>query len=244
MLDVLKRILRHPVRSIKHPGSVFRPTTWCNDAYVEFLRSKGAIIGSGTRFISPVNCNVDIGRADYITIGSNCCLSFATILAHDYSWYTLLDSCHEILPDSGGKVSIGNNCFIGYQALILKGTTIGNNCIIGARSVVKGNVPSNTVWAGVPARQICTIDEFYKKRKNDAVKDALYRRDHIRNTKKRDPHMADMGFFGFLFLERTEKNYDIYLKELEFNGIKDCPPVRYHFFNSDPIMSFECFLKM
>lgn len=244
MFDVLKRIFNHPLQSIKHPGSILQPTTWCNEAFVSYLRSKGAIIGEGTRFISPANCNVDVGRTDYITIGENCCLSFATILAHDYSWYTLLRSCNDLLPDSGGEVKIGNNCFIGYQALILKGTTIGDNVIIGARSVVKGEVPSNTVWAGVPARQICTIEEFYQKKKKQAIIDATYRRDHLRKINKRDPNMIEMGFFCFLFLERNENNYIEYIKELEFNGIKDCPLIKSHFFKTEPVMTFEEFLRM
>lgn len=244
MFDILKRIILHPIQSIKHPGSIFHPTTWCNEAYVNHLRSKGAIIGQGTRFISPANCNVDVGRTDYITIGNNCCLSFVTLLAHDYSWYTLLGSCNDLLPDSGGEVQIGNNCFIGYQALILKGSIIGDNVIIGARSVVKGIVPSNTVWAGVPARQICTIEEFYQKKKKKAISDAIYRRDHIRKIKNRNPNKKEMAFFCFLFLDRTEENYIEYIKELEFNGIKDCPSIKYHFFNTEPVMSFEEFLEM
>lgn len=124
------------------------PNCYSSEAYVQYLRKKGAMIGERTRFIAPKKCNVDEGRAEYITIGEDCCLSFVTILAHDYSWYVLFKAYGEMLPDSGGKVVIGNNCFVGYQACILKDTTIGDNVIIGARSVVKGIVPSNTCWGG------------------------------------------------------------------------------------------------
>ena len=110
--------------------------------------------------------------------------------------------------------------------------------------MVKGNIPSNTVWAGVPARQICTIDEFYKKRHAHAIDDAVYRRDHIRKTQKRNPNIEEMGFFSFLFLERSEINYNKYIKDIEFNGVKDCPPVKYHFFNTKPMMSFDDFLNL
>ena len=44
-----------------------------------------------------------------------------------------------------GKVSIGENSWIGANTTILRGTTIGANCVIGAGSVVKGNVPDNTI---------------------------------------------------------------------------------------------------
>lgn len=124
------------------------PHTYSNESYIKWLCSHGAKIGKNTRFIAPKECKVDIGRAEYISIGENCCLSYVTILAHDYSWYILKDTYNEILPDCGGKVIIGNNCFIGYGTTILKNTVIGDNVIIAAGAVVKGIVPSNTIWGG------------------------------------------------------------------------------------------------
>lgn len=229
---------------IRHPGSFLYPHTWCNQAFVDFLREKGAHIGKNTRFIRPEKCTVDFVRADYISIGDNCCLSHANIIAHDYSWYTLLDSKKDLLPDPGGEITIGNNCFIGFEAVILKNTHIGDNVIIGARSVVKGNVPSNTVWAGCPAKQICTIDELYDKRVNSRITDAIYRRDHIRSHFNREARIEDMGLFAYLFLERTEINYDKHIKEIEFNGVKDCGSLRSFFYNTKPVFkSFEEFLQ-
>lgn len=227
-----------------HPTSLLYPNTWSHSVYLKYLRDRGAKIGENTRFVSPNRCTIDPGRLDYIEIGDNCAFSGVSILAHDYSWYTLLGSCNDLLPDPGGRVVIGNNCFIGYQALILKGTTIGDNVIIGARSVVKGNVPSNTVWAGVPARQICTIEEFYQKKVKCRIEDAFYRRDHIRKIKGRDPQISEMGMFACLFLERTKENYDKYIKDIEFNGKKDVEMVRNYFYQSSPLFhSFEEFLK-
>ena len=219
------------------------PHTYCNDAFVKYLRRKGAVIGEKTRFISPKNCLVDEARCDYIKIGKNCCLSFASLIAHDYSWYVLKDAYNDILPDSGDDIIIGDNCFIGYRATILKGTTIGDNCIIWGGAIVKGNIPSNTVWAGVPARQICTLNEFYQKRKKNALKDAVVRRDHYQKRWGRFPTIQEMGFFAYLFLERTEENYDKYFRNLEFNGIINNPVIRDFFFSSTPkFISFEDFL--
>lgn len=239
-------ILKRLFMALKHPGSILYPNSWNNDVFIEYLKSRGAKIGENTRFISPNNCSIYPGRLDYISIGKNCCFSVVSILAHDYSWYTLLGSKGDILPDAGGNVTIGDNCFIGYQALIMKGVTIGDNVIIGARSVVSGgvNIPSNTVWAGCPARQICTIEELYQKRVKNRVSDAIYRRDHLRQTKQRDPLINEMGMFCYLFLERTLENYNLYVKDLEFNGIKDSDIVREYFFNSKPFFSsYEEFLN-
>ena len=51
-------------------------------------------------------------------------------------------------------VKIGNNVFIGVNAIILKGTEIGDNCVIGAGSVVSGKFGSGLIIAGNPAKVI------------------------------------------------------------------------------------------
>lgn len=235
--------LNRLITGIKHPTSLIYPHSWCNRVFVDYIRELGGIVGENTRFINPHLCSFDFGRADYITIGNNCCLSTVTLLAHDYSWYTLLGSVGDILPDAGGEIIIGNNCFIGYGSVILKNTIIGDNVIIGARAVVRGEIPSNTVWAGVPAKMICTIDEFYEKKARHRLHDALSRRDHVRKVTGNDPSVKDMGLFSMLFLTRTENNYQTYIKDIEFNGKKDCEDVRKFFFKSTPIFSsFEEFL--
>lgn len=62
-----------------------------------------------------------------------------------------------------GKITIGNNVFIGINSIILPGVTVGDNVVIGAGSVVNKDVPSNVVVAGVPARIIKTIEEYKEK---------------------------------------------------------------------------------
>lgn len=49
------------------------------------------------------------------------------------------------------KTVIGENSFIGINAIICPGVTIGKSCIIAAGSVVTTDVPSNCLAAGVPA---------------------------------------------------------------------------------------------
>jgi acetyltransferase-like isoleucine patch superfamily enzyme len=51
-------------------------------------------------------------------------------------------------------VNVGNNCWIGYGACILRGVTVGDNCIIGTNTVVTKDVPDNAVVAGAPARTL------------------------------------------------------------------------------------------
>lgn len=105
-------------------------------------------IGAHT-WIGPF-CSID-GTAG-IHIGKHCSVSAGTqILTHDTVRWCLSGGteAYEYAP-----VSIGDRCFIGSHAMILKGVNIGDACVIGAGAVVTSDVPSNTIVAGVPARRI------------------------------------------------------------------------------------------
>jgi virginiamycin A acetyltransferase len=56
--------------------------------------------------------------------------------------------------DNKGDIVIGNDVWIGYEAVILAGVHIGDGAIVGARAVVTKDVPPYTVVGGVPAREI------------------------------------------------------------------------------------------
>ena len=70
--------------------------------------------------------------------------------------------------DNRGDIVIGNDVWIGYEAVILSGVTIGDGAVIGARAVVTKDVPPYTIVGGVPARPI-------RKRFNDSTIAALLR---------------------------------------------------------------------
>ena len=58
------------------------------------------------------------------------------------------------LPMDIGKVKIGNHCWIGAGAIILKNVELGDGCVVGAGAVVTKSFPNGSVIAGVPARLI------------------------------------------------------------------------------------------
>ena len=53
-----------------------------------------------------------------------------------------------------GDIVIGNDVWIGYEAVVMAGVTIGDGAIIGARAVVTRDVPPYTIMGGVPAKEI------------------------------------------------------------------------------------------
>lgn len=56
--------------------------------------------------------------------------------------------------DNKGDIVIGNDVWIGYEAVIMQGVTIGDGAIIGTRAVVTKDIPPYTIVGGVPAKPI------------------------------------------------------------------------------------------
>ncbi len=56
--------------------------------------------------------------------------------------------------DNKGDIVIGNDVWIGYEAVVLSGVTIGDGAIIGTRAVVTKDVPPYTIVDGVPSKPI------------------------------------------------------------------------------------------
>lgn len=169
------------------------------ETYLGYLREKGCIIGNNCT-IGPVNTvTIDITRPYLVEIGNNVCmLKGFTLLTHDFVTAVFITRYGEFLPSSG-KVTIGNNVYFGRNCTVLKGVTIGDNCIIGYGSIVTQNIPPNSVAVGVPAKVICSLDEFYEKRKKKSLEEALALAKEIEYKFKRRPIAKDFfeefGFF-------------------------------------------------
>lgn len=137
---------------------------------IKYLRDLGVRVGENCELLnSPENFGsepwlIEIGDQVTITAG-------VKLITHDASSRLF----RRDLPGSSpygnrfGRILIQNNCFIGMDSIILPDVKIGPNSIVGAGSVVVHDIPPNTVAAGVPARVICTLDEYIEKYKQKMI---------------------------------------------------------------------------
>ncbi|WP_228423504.1 acyltransferase [Chryseobacterium piperi] len=99
---------------------------------------------------------IEIGTRTKITAG-------CTFINHDGAMYVIRSMEKYKDARNFGRIRIGENCFVGNNCTFLPGSQMGNNCILGAGSVLNSSMPDNSVYAGVPAKFICTIEQYGDK---------------------------------------------------------------------------------
>lgn len=123
-------------------------------APISFARSIGVKIGDGCRLI-----NVDFGSEPWlVSLGSRVSASDTQFITHDGGVWVFREEFPEL--DVLAPIAVGDNVFIGSRTILLPGAVVGNDVVIGAGSVVRGSIEPSTVVAGVPARKICTLQDY------------------------------------------------------------------------------------
>ncbi|MBQ3070256.1 MAG: acyltransferase [Tidjanibacter sp.] len=128
---------------------------------IGYARYIGVTIGENCKLID----NPDWGSEPYlITVGNHVYFSSkCSLVTHDGSTWCFRDEPEYKHVLRYGAIEIKDNCFIGMGVTILPNVTIGPNSIVGAGSLVTKDVQPNSVYAGVPAKFICTMDEYKTK---------------------------------------------------------------------------------
>lgn len=172
MISLLKRIYKklRPVDTV---------TLW---------RQYGAQIGDNVTICTG---KFDKGHAFLIKIGNNVTISDAHLLTHDGSTKKMLgySKC--------GRIEIGDDVFVGANAVILPNVKIGNRVIVGAGTIVTKDIPDNSVVVGNPARVVCTYDEI--------------------ETKNREL-MKNVPVYNTHYSQKTEQDRQEMIKALENGG--------------------------
>lgn len=126
---------------------------WFHPTRLSILAPDASIVIGKSTYL---NC-VNICASNSITIGSYCHFASGVQIV-DYNGH-LIYKYNRKDRDEGSPITIGNNVWIGLNAIVLKGTEIGDNSVVAAGSVVKGSFPPFSLIGGNPAKLIKILDK-------------------------------------------------------------------------------------
>jgi acetyltransferase-like isoleucine patch superfamily enzyme len=110
-------------------------------------------IGRGVFFNNycSINCRASV------TIGDHCMFGEGVRIYDHNHRFGVRDAPIAEQGFTCAPVSIGNNCWIGSNVVILKGATVGDNCVVGAGCVVSGKIPPDSVCTASRTLQISPV---------------------------------------------------------------------------------------
>lgn len=124
---------------------------------ITYWRKQGVKIGDDCSISS-----CDFGTEPYlITIGNHVQITDGVkFFTHGGGWVLRNE-----IPDFDifGRITIGNNVYIGNNAIILPGVVIEDNVLIAAGTVVTKSIPANCIVGGNPVKIIGSIDDFKQR---------------------------------------------------------------------------------
>lgn len=164
------------------------PVNW--EASMEQLKNILGKTGEKIYIEPPFRCdygeNIEVGEnfyANYNLVILDICkvkIGDNAFIAPNVAIYT---AGHPLDPkirnaeyEYGAPITIGNNCWIGGNTVILPGVTIGDNVVIGAGSVVTKDIPDNAVAVGNPCKIVKNINDVNPRQyfKDKLIDDELW----------------------------------------------------------------------
>ncbi len=165
MMRMLRNLLRaYTLRTNRLRGLYRRLCNPDGQAWAELLRRHGGLYAMGKD--CEIQQNVAITDPAYVRLGNNVHLTGCTLFGHDGS-AVMLKKAYGVALDKVGRIDIGDNVFVGHQAIIMPGVAIGSNSIVAAGAVVTRDVPAGSIVGGVPARVIGTTQDYLARLQSD-----------------------------------------------------------------------------
>ncbi len=131
-------------------GTLFEPGVWLTGGERGRIR-----IGSG----SFLNQMVMVAASELVEIGDHCMAANGALITDaDHRFDDLTRPITHQGFTAKGPTIIGDNVWLGANAVVTGGGTIGERAVIGAGSVVTGDIPGGVIAAGTPARVLREID--------------------------------------------------------------------------------------
>ena len=129
--------------------------------YLQICIAKGLKVGEKVRFVEVPQFGTEpflIEIGDETTFSNN-----VRFVNHDGGQNAL--HFFEKYKDvrTFGRIKIGKQCLIGADTTIMPGVEMQDNCVLGAGSILTTSMPKGSVFAGVPAKFICTIEQYGDK---------------------------------------------------------------------------------
>ncbi len=129
--------------------------------YLQICLAKGLKVGKKVRFVQVPQFGTEpflIEIGDETTFSNN-----VRFINHDGGQNALhfLEKYRDVR--TFGRIKIGKQCLIGADTIIMPGVEMEDNCILGAGSILTTSMKKGSVFAGTPAKFICTIEEYGDK---------------------------------------------------------------------------------
>lgn len=130
---------------------------------LQYSISIGVKVGENTKIMTKY-----FGTEPYlITIGDNCEITAnVSFVTHDGGVWVVRNLYNKYKQiDILKPITLYNNIYIGNNTIILPGVEVASDVIIGAGSIVTKSILKSGVYAGIPCKFICSIDDYVVKNK-------------------------------------------------------------------------------